>query len=107
MIHEAEAAQKQVVLLAQGKVAQFNALLPKYTMAPSVTSERMYIDTMQQVLSKSHLIIMNSGPKSGNLFYIPLQQWLGQMKTSESSADQESDFKPGIINHDQTAGDNK
>lgn len=69
---EAEAFSKQVVLDAQGEVAEFLALLPQYTAAPQVMAERMYLETMQRVLSKSSKIIVDS--KSGNLLYLPLDK---------------------------------
>ncbi|MCE0724702.1 MULTISPECIES: FtsH protease activity modulator HflK [Legionella] len=69
---EAEAYSKQVVLKAQGQVSEFLALLPQYTAAPIVTAERMYLETMQQVLSQSSKIIVDS--KSGNLLYLPLDK---------------------------------
>lgn len=69
---EAEAYSKQVVLNAQGQVSEFLALLPQYTATPIVTAERMYLETMQQVLSKSTKIIVDS--KTGNLLYLPFDK---------------------------------
>ncbi|WP_133136970.1 FtsH protease activity modulator HflK [Legionella rowbothamii] len=69
---EAEAFSKQVVLQAQGEVAEFLALLPQYTLAPDITAQRMYLETMQMVLTKSSKIIVDS--KAGNLLYLPLDK---------------------------------
>lgn len=69
---EAEAYSKQVVLSAQGEVAQFLALLPQYNAAPKIMAERMYLETMQKVLSKSSKIIVDN--KANNLLYLPLDQ---------------------------------
>ncbi|KTC75483.1 protease subunit HflK [Legionella birminghamensis] len=69
---EAQAFATQVVLKAKGEVAEFLALLPQFNLAPQVTSERMYLDTVQQVLSKSSKIIVDG--KSGNLLYLPLDK---------------------------------
>lgn len=69
---EAEAYSKNVVLNAQGEVAEFLALLPQYNSAPQILAERMYLDTMQRVLSKSSKIIVDS--KSSNLLYLPLDK---------------------------------
>jgi len=46
--------------------------LPSYISAPFITSERMYLDTMQQILSKSSKIVVDG--KSGNLLYLPLDK---------------------------------
>lgn len=72
IIEEAQAYAQQVVLRAKGEVAEFLALLPQYTKAPLVTSERMYIDTMQQVLSKSSKIIVDN--KASSILYLPLDK---------------------------------
>ena len=72
IIAEAEAYAKQIALKATGEVAEFTALLPEYIQSPLVTSERMYLDTMQQVLSKSTKIIVDN--KAGNLLYLPLDK---------------------------------
>lgn len=69
---EAKAYAEQVVLRATGDVAEFLALLPAYNQTPGVTSERMYLDTMQQILSKSSKILVDG--KAGNLIYLPLDK---------------------------------
>jgi membrane protease subunit HflK len=69
---EAKAYAEQAVLKAAGDVAEFLALLPAYNQTPVVTSERMYLDTMQQILSKSSKILVDG--KAGNLIYLPLDK---------------------------------
>lgn len=69
---EAKAYALQVVLKAKGEVAEFLALLPVYLRSPVVTSERMYLDSMQQVLSKSRKIIVDG--RSANMLYLPLDK---------------------------------
>lgn len=80
---EAGAYAKQVVLHAEGEVAEFLALLPEYTKAPAVTAERMYLETMQRVLTKSTKIIVDS--KAGNLLYLPLDKLLPSAKSPMSN----------------------
>lgn len=96
---EAQAFSKQVVLRAQGEVAEFLALLPQYNLAPQITSERMYLETMQKVLNKSTKIIVDS--KAGNLLYLPLDKIMGNQlnvqpgnqksKTSSSNSGNDED----------------
>jgi modulator of FtsH protease HflK len=81
---EAQAFSKQAVLRAQGDVAEFLALLPQYVAAPQVMSERMYLETMQKVLSKSSKVIVDS--KSGNLLYLPLDKLIGKQLNSQTTA---------------------
>ncbi|KTD65893.1 FtsH protease activity modulator HflK [Legionella spiritensis] len=72
IIEEAQAYAKQVVLRAKGDISEFLALLPFYTQSPEVTVQRMYLETMQRVLSASTKIIVDS--KAGNLLYLPLDK---------------------------------
>ena len=72
---EAQAYAEQVVLKATGDAAEFLALLPTYLRSPAVTGERMYLDAMQQVLSKSSKIIVDG--KAGNMLYLPLDKLMG------------------------------
>lgn len=69
---EAKAYAEQVVLQAKGETAEFLSLLPEYVNAPVVTSSRMYLDTMQTILSQSSKILVDA--KAGNLLYLPLDQ---------------------------------
>ncbi|ARG98191.1 FtsH protease activity modulator HflK [Legionella micdadei] len=69
---EAQAFAQQVVLRAKGEVSEFLGLLPQYTQSPAVTAERMYLEMMQQVLSNSSKVIVDS--KANNLLYLPLDK---------------------------------
>ncbi|WP_298622676.1 FtsH protease activity modulator HflK [uncultured Legionella sp.] len=72
---EAQAFSKQVVLRAQGEVSEFLALLPHFVASPQVMSERMYLETMQKVLSNTTKIVVES--KTGNLLSLPLDKMMG------------------------------
>ena len=78
MLKHAHAVAKQAVLLANGKVAMFNALLPKYKAAPNVTANRMYFNTMEKVLHNSRVVLLAGGKQQGNLTVLPLRQLLAK-----------------------------
>ncbi|MDX2345293.1 MAG: FtsH protease activity modulator HflK [Legionella sp.] len=69
---ESKASAERFVLHAKGAVAEFLALLPEYLKSPTVTSERLYLETMQRVLSRSSTIVVDG--KAGNLLYLPLDK---------------------------------
>jgi membrane protease subunit HflK len=48
-------------------------VLSEYAKAPAVTRERIYIETMQQVLSSTSKVMMDYRG-SGNLLYLPLDR---------------------------------
>jgi len=72
IIKEAQAYAQQVVLRAQGDVAGFLALLPQYLQSPEVTAERMYLDTMSQIFSKTTKVVVDA--KTGNFLNLPVAQ---------------------------------
>jgi membrane protease subunit HflK len=56
----AEGYRQQTILEAQGQAARFNQVYAQYRLAPAVTRERLYIQTMQTVLSKSRKVIVDA-----------------------------------------------
>ncbi len=75
---QARAYVQQIVNKAEGDVAEFTSLLTPFKNSPKVTSDRMYLDTMQSVLSQTSKIIVDG--KSGNLMYLPLEKLTSQKK---------------------------
>lgn len=57
ILREAEAYKEERVLQAKGDAERFNLLYQEYKKAPAVTRDRLYLETMQQVLPKSEKII--------------------------------------------------
>ena len=74
ILEEARAYKTQTVLEAQGEVARFAKILPEYKAAPEITRERLYIETMERVLSHTRKVLVND--KGGNLMVLPLDQML-------------------------------
>ncbi len=70
---EAEAYRASVIAKAEGEASRFKQVLSEFKRAPQVTRERMYLDTVQQVLSSTtKVMIDNKG--SNNLLYLPLDK---------------------------------
>jgi membrane protease subunit HflK len=56
----AEGYRQQTILEAQGQAARFNQVYAQYRLAPEVTRERLYIQTMQTVLTRSKKVIVDA-----------------------------------------------
>ena len=81
MTQEAEGYQERITLEAQGEVARFEKLLPEYQAAKEVTRERLYIDTMQEVLANSSKVLVDV--KGGNnMMYLPLDKIMEKQGSS-------------------------
>ncbi|STX28048.1 protease subunit HflK [Legionella beliardensis] len=105
VIEEAQAYARQVVLRAKGEVAEFLALLPFYVQSPFVTSERMYLDTMQKVLTQANKVIVEA--KAGNLIYLPLDKLTTALPTNANQSivegsDAVAEQSLGVNNNDNT-----
>jgi modulator of FtsH protease HflK len=73
LLQEAEGYKQQVIANAQGDAARFSQLLVEYQKAPAVTRQRIYLDTMQQVMNNSTKVVVDQ-KGSGNLLYLPLDK---------------------------------
>ena len=83
LIEEANGYKASVVSTAQGDAARFRQILTEYEKAPQVTRERIYLDTMQQILSSTTKIVVDQ--KGGNnLLYLPIDKIM-QMATQQSA----------------------
>ena len=75
LVHEAELARAQSVATAEAEAAHFSALVPAYQQAPEVTRQRLYIETMESILSHARKIVVDTrGGAGGNMIYLPLDK---------------------------------
>ena len=73
LLEEANGYRQRVIANSEGEAARFRQVLTEYQKAPGVTRERMYLETIQQVLeSTSKIIVDQKG--SGSLLYLPLDK---------------------------------
>jgi membrane protease subunit HflK len=80
LLQEAEGYRSRVTANAEGEAARFRQVMTEYNRAPAVTRERMYLETVQQVLTSVTTVLIDQ--KSGtNLLYLPLDK-LMQMSAS-------------------------
>ena len=72
---EAEAYKVSTVAEAEGRASRFEQVLEEYTKAPAVTRDRLYLEAMEEVLSKSSKMMIDQ--QGGNsVMYLPLDQLL-------------------------------
>jgi membrane protease subunit HflK len=70
---EAQGYRQRVIANAEGEASRFRQVLAEYSKAPAVTRERIYIETMQAILTSTSKIMMDYRG-SGNLLYLPLEK---------------------------------
>ncbi len=84
LFEEASGYKQSVISTAQGDASRFRAILAEYERAPQVTRERIYLDTVQQILSATSKIIVDQKSGGQNLLYLPLDR-LMQMATQNQA----------------------
>ncbi|MBV6475437.1 MAG: FtsH protease activity modulator HflK [Rhodocyclaceae bacterium] len=73
LMEEAGGYKARVVANAEGEASRFKQVLVEYNKAPEVTRQRLYLDTVQQVLTSTSKIMIDS-KGAGNLLYLPLDK---------------------------------
>ena len=85
MMKEAEAYRAEVVNRATGDANRFNSVYQAYSVSKDVTTQRIYLETLEEVFSKVNKIIIdkNAGG-SGVVPYLPLPEVQNRAKTGDS-----------------------
>ena len=73
LLQEADGYKQRVIANAQGDASRFSQVVTEYSKAPKVTRDRMYLDTVQQILSNSSKVLVDQKGGS-NLLYLPLDK---------------------------------
>jgi len=73
---EAEGYRARVVNLAVGEASRFESVYNEYILAKDVTRKRLYLETMERVLSGVGLVVIDEkiGGEQGIVPYLPLNQ---------------------------------
>ncbi|MBD9501460.1 FtsH protease activity modulator HflK [Pseudomonas sp. BGr12] len=97
IIEEANGYRDEVVSRAQGEADRFAKLAGEYHKAPDVTRQRLYLDTMQDVLSQTSKVLVTGQQGQNNLIYLPLDKMMdGRGSAAPSSTPSTSSSTPDI-----------
>ncbi|SEQ79399.1 FtsH protease activity modulator HflK [Basfia succiniciproducens] len=116
IVEGATAYKDKVVLNAKGEVERLQRLLPEFKASPDLLRERLYIQSMEQIMSKTPKIMLDGN--GNNLNVLPVDQILRNKNTqpaAEPSANQgtlssnelKSAVKNGQNSHGQTQTDDR
>jgi len=78
ILEDASGYRDEVIARAEGEAKRFSQLVAEYEKAPLVTRERLYLDSMQGLLSNTSKILLSGGGEKGSgqnsLIYLPLDK---------------------------------
>ncbi|MEE8516999.1 MAG: FtsH protease activity modulator HflK [Alphaproteobacteria bacterium] len=76
LVQDAEAYKQEVVARSEGDAKRFLSVYNEYKMAKEVTTQRIYLETMEEILRRTNKIIIDSaaGRGPGVVPYLPLPE---------------------------------
>jgi membrane protease subunit HflK len=86
LLEDASGYRDEVVSRAQGEADRFSALVAEYRKAPEVTRERLYLDTMQELMSNTSKVLVTGEKGQNNLLYLPLDKMIDGRSSTGASA---------------------
>ncbi len=89
LTEEALAYKQQMIDQAEGDSSRFTQLLREYQKAPAVTRERLYLETVESVMSSSSKVLMDV-QQGNSLMYLPLDKLMQSPTTGGAESRQSS-----------------
>lgn len=86
MLEEASGYREAVISRAQGEADRFSMLVAEYRKAPEVTRQRLYLETMQEVMSNTSKVLVTGESGQNNLLYLPLDKMINSRGNSGSAS---------------------
>jgi membrane protease subunit HflK len=89
MIQDALAYKERVIANAEGDADRFLKLLKEYKRAPEVTRKRLYMDSLESVLSNSSKLMIDI-KEGNNLMLLPLDKIINSSEVSDEENSDET-----------------
>lgn len=81
IVQEAEAYKASIIARAEGEASRFEQIYDEYRKAPQITRDRLYLESLEQVLNNSTKLIIDQ-QNSNNIIYLPLDQIIQRQQNS-------------------------
>jgi len=90
IVQESEAYKKEVVARSEGDANRFNSILKSYKKNEDVTKNRIYLETLEEVLLNANKVIIDTKQGSGVLPYLPLPEIKKRKRNQEKEENKET-----------------
>ena len=93
ILQQAEAYKAAVIARSEGEASRFSQILAEYQQAPDITRDRLYLESLEQVLTNSSKLMLDQ-QGGNNVIYLPLDQLLRQRRlgSAATSANESANF---------------
>ncbi|MFT5111873.1 MAG: membrane protease subunit HflK [Parasphingorhabdus sp.] len=111
VIQEAEGYRASTVAKAEGEASRFDQVLTEYKLAPSITRDRLYLESMEKVYTNSTKLLIDQKEGGNSVMYLPLDQLIKERNrqydsgsASPSSTSIGTDFQGSGLDRDINRG---
>ena len=84
IVQEAEAYKASIIARAEGEASRFEQIYDEYRKAPQITRDRLYLESLEQVLNNSTKLIIDQ-QNGNNIIYLPLDQIIQRQQQNSGS----------------------
>lgn len=84
IVEDAKAYKAKVTLEAEGEAQRFISVYDQYAKAKDVTRKRLFLETLEEVLSKSNKVIIEQDGGQGVVPYLPLPEVQKRSKSNNA-----------------------
>lgn len=95
-LQQAQGYRDRVVARSEGDASRFGQLVAEVRRAPDITRERLYLDTMTEVMANSSKVLIDQD-SSGSLMMLPLEQMLRNIGADDGSSSNNIRTAPPIL----------
>ena len=113
VLQEAEAYKASVIARAEGESSRFEQIYDEYRKAPEITRDRLYLESLEEVLNNSTKLIIDQ-QNGNNIIYLPLDQIIQRRNNNFGGGDgtigqvdDQGDFVGGSSRQRQNRTDNR
>jgi len=97
IVADAKAYRDRAIAESEGESARFSAILHEYAKAPEVTRQRLYLETMEDVLSKNGKAVLDVRDGSNSLIYLPIDQLMKTPRQTPAPSVQVEPSTPTVM----------
>ena len=98
---QAQQYKETLIAKANGDAERFSRLLAQYEKAPRVTRERLYLETMQDIMARSKKVILDVD-KGNSLMYLPIDQIVSGQRKQGNAATNMDESKQSFGNSQES-----
>ena len=76
---------ESIIAKSEGEAQKFSLVREQFELAPEVTKERMYLETMEKVFGNTSKVLIDSD-SNNSMMYLPLDQMMKGSKNANDSS---------------------